>query len=126
MTPFGEKIRALRDARGITLKQMAEDLGVSSAYFSALEHGHRGRPGSGLVQQICGYFELMWDEAEELKRLAELSHPRVVVDTSGLNPKATQLANVLAERIDTMDEETLEWILAEIEGRLAPLKGPTH
>ena len=126
MTPFGEKIRALRESRGITLKQMAEDLGVSSAYFSALEHGHRGRPGSGLVQQICGYFELMWDEAEELKRLAELSHPRVVVDTSGLNPKATQLANVLAERIDTMDEETLEWILAEIEGRLAPLKGPTH
>jgi transcriptional regulator with XRE-family HTH domain len=126
MTPFGEKIRALRDARGITLKQMAQDLGVSSAYFSALEHGHRGRPGSGLVQQICGYFELMWDEAEELRRLAELSHPRVVVDTSGLSPQATKLANVLAEQIDKMDEETLEWVLAEIEGRLAPLKGPTH
>jgi transcriptional regulator with XRE-family HTH domain len=126
MTPFGEKVRALREVRGITLKQMAEDLGVSSAYFSALEHGHRGRPGSGLVQQICGYFELMWDEAEELKRLAALSHPRVVVDTSGLSPKATKLANVLAERIDSMDEETLEWVLAEIEGRLAPLKGPTH
>lgn len=126
MTPFGEKVRVLREARGVTLKQMAEDLGVSSAYFSALEHGHRGRPGSGLVQQICGYFELMWDEAEELRRLAELSHPRVVVDTAGLSPKATQLANLLAERIETMDEETLDWILAEIEGRLAPLKGPTH
>lgn len=126
MTPFGEKVRELREARGITLKQMAEDLGVSSAYFSALEHGHRGRPGSGLVQQICGYFELMWDDAEELKRLAELSHPRVTVDTAGLSPKATQLANLLAERIDTLDEETLDWILAEIEGRHAPLKGPTH
>lgn len=126
MTPFGEKVRALRNARGISLKQMAEDLGVSSAYFSALEHGHRGRPGSGLVQQICGYFDLMWDDAEELTRLAELSHPRVVVDTAGLSPKATQLANVLAEQIETIDEETLEWILAEIEGRHAPLKGPTH
>ena len=126
MTPFGEKIRELRRGRGITLKQMAEDLGVSSAYFSALEHGRRGRPGSGLVQQICGYFELMWDEAEELQRLAELSHPRVVVDTGGLSPKATKLANVLAEKIETMDEETLEWILAEIESRHAPLKGPTH
>jgi transcriptional regulator with XRE-family HTH domain len=126
MTPFGKKVRELREARGITLKQMAEDLGVSSAYFSALEHGHRGRPGSGLVQQICGYFELMWDDAEELKRLAELSHPRVTVDTAGLSPKATQLANLLAERIDTLDEETLDWILAEIEGRHAPLKGPTH
>jgi transcriptional regulator with XRE-family HTH domain len=126
MTPFGEKVRELREARGVTLKQMAEDLGVSSAYFSALEHGHRGRPGSGLVQQICGYFELMWDDAEELKRLAELSHPRVTVDTAGLSPKATQLANLLAERIDSLDEETLDWILAEIEGRHAPLKGPTH
>jgi transcriptional regulator with XRE-family HTH domain len=126
MTPFGEKVRALREDRKLSLKQMAEDLGVSSAYFSALEHGHRGRPGSGLVQQICGYFELMWDDAEELKRLAELSHPRVVVDTAGLSPKATQLANILAEQISTMDDETLEWILAEIEGRHAPLKGPTH
>jgi len=119
-------VREFREARGVTLKQMAEDLGVSSAYFSALEHGHRGRPGSGLVQQICGYFELMWDDAEELKRLAELSHPRVTVDTAGLSPKATQLANLLAERIDSLDEETLDWILAEIEGRHAPLKGPTH
>jgi transcriptional regulator with XRE-family HTH domain len=126
MTPFGDRVRSLRESRGLSLKQMAEDLDVSSAYFSALEHGHRGRPGSGLVQQICGYFELMWDDAEELKRLAELSHPRVVVDTAGLSPKATQLANILAEQISTMDDETLEWVLAEIEGRHAPLKGPTH
>ncbi|MBI2978586.1 MAG: helix-turn-helix transcriptional regulator, partial [Rhodospirillales bacterium] len=104
MTPFGIKIREHRAKRGISLKKMAEDLGVSSAYFSALEHGHRGRPGSGLIQQICGYFDLMWDEAEELKRLAGLSHPRVVVDTSGLSARATELANKLAETIGDMDE----------------------
>ena len=126
MTPFGSKVRELRERDGITLKQMAEDLGVSSAYFSALEHGHRGRPGSGLVQQVCGYFELMWDDAEELRRLAELSHPRVVVDTAGLSPKATELANTLAEKINVLDEDTIEWILAEIHGRHAPLRGPTH
>jgi len=126
MTPFGKKVRTLRKARAITLKQMAEELGVSSAYFSALEHGHRGRPGSGLVQQVCGYFELMWDDAEELRRLAELSHPRIVVDTAGLSPKATELANTLAETIKDLDEETIDWVLAEIRGRHAPLKGPTH
>ncbi|MDD9877690.1 MAG: helix-turn-helix domain-containing protein [Magnetovibrio sp.] len=126
MTPFGSKVRELRERNGITLKQMAEDLGVSSAYFSALEHGHRGRPGSGLVQQVCGYFELMWDDAEELRRLAELSHPRVVVDTAGLSPKATELANTLAEKINILDEDTIDWILAEIHGRQSPLKGPTH
>lgn len=126
MTPFGLKVRELRKQNDITLKKMAEDLGVSSAYFSALEHGHRGRPGSGLVQQICGYFDLMWDDAEELRRLAELSHPRIVVDTAGLTPKATELANTLATSIKDLDEDTIEWILAEIRGRHAPLKGPTH
>jgi len=126
MTPFGEKVRALRAAKGLSLKKMAEDLGVSSAYFSALEHGHRGRPGSGLVQQICGYFGLMWDEAEELQSLAEISHPRVVVDTQGLSPRATELANTLAECIDKLDDDTIDWVLAEIRGVHQLPKGPTH
>ncbi len=61
MTPFGAKLRQLRAGRGLRLKQMAEDLQVSAAYLSALEHGHRGRPAPGLVMQIAGYFELIWD-----------------------------------------------------------------
>ena len=126
MTPFGMKVRELRKTRKITLKKMAEELGVSSAYFSALEHGHRGKPGSGLVQQICGYFDLIWDDAEELRRLAQLSHPRVVIATSGLSPEATELANTLAVKIQDLDEETIDWVLAEIRGRHAPLRGPTH
>jgi len=118
MTPFGERIRALRAKRGITLKRMAADLGVSSAYLSALERGHRGRPATGLVMQSCGYFDLIWDEVEELKRLARSSHPRVVVDTAGLSPRATELANLLAEHVAELDDDTLEWALAEIRGRI--------
>ncbi len=128
MTPFGTKVREYRATKGIALKKMAEDLGVTSAYFSALEHGHRGRPGSGLIQQISGYFELGWDETEELKRLAELSHPRVVVDTAGLIPAATELANLLAESIQDLDEDTIEWVINEIRGRLGAgeKEEPTH
>jgi len=114
MTPFGKRIRELRKQRGIMLKTMAADLGVSAAYLSALEHGRRGYPGSGLVMQICGYFELIWDEVEDLKRLAALSHPRVVVDTAGLSPQATELANVLARNIGDLDEATVSEILSKI------------
>jgi transcriptional regulator with XRE-family HTH domain len=126
MTPFGARVRDLRAKRGITLKKMAEDLGVSSAYLSALEHGNRGRPGPGMIMQICGYFDLIWDETEELKRLAQLSHPRVVVDTSGLSPKATELANILARHIRSLDEDTLDWVIAEVKGRIGKPEGPTH
>ena len=126
MTPFGEKMRELRKAKNISLKKMSEDLDVSSAYFSALEHGHRGQPSSGLITQICGYFDLMWDDAEALNEIAQLSHPRVVVDTAGMSANSTLLANVLAEKIKDLDEETIEWVLAEIQSRNGPYTGPTY
>lgn len=114
MTPFGAKVRALRDAKGIPLKQMAADLNVSSAYLSALEHGNRGRPAPGLVMQIAGYLGCIWDEAEELKRLAELSHPRVTIDTAGLPPDRTELANRLAESIGSLPDDVIAAMLERL------------
>ncbi|CAO3372071.1 helix-turn-helix domain-containing protein [Azospirillum argentinense] len=121
MTPFGERVRALREGKSVTLKQMAADLHISSAYLSALEHGKRGQPSAQLVRQICAYFGIIWDEAEELERLAALSHPRVTVDTAGLNPKATELANRLAERIHDLDDGTLDRLLLLLDE--APARG---
>jgi transcriptional regulator with XRE-family HTH domain len=93
---------------------MALDLHISAAYLSALEHGNRGRPGPGLVMQIANYFELIWDDVDQLKELAQLSHPRVPIDTSGLQPKATLLANLLAKHIHELDEITIKKILLEM------------
>lgn len=117
MTPFGDKLRRLREARGMQLKEMAAALKVSPAYLSALEHGHRGRPSGGLVQQISAYFNLAWDDVDELKRLAGISAPRVVIDTAGLTPQATELANRLAERIGALDGPTLAALLEMLEAR---------
>jgi transcriptional regulator with XRE-family HTH domain len=114
MTPFGAKIRDLRRKRGVQLKDMAAALEVSPAYLSALEHGRRGRPGPGLVLQIAGYFNLIWDEVEELKNLARLSHPRIVVDTGGLIPKATLFANLLAQHVGELDETAIDAMLREM------------
>ena len=111
MTPFGARIRSLRQARDISLKQMAADLGVSAAYLSALEHGHRGRPSWLLLQRICGYLNIIWDDAEDLAERAKLSHPRVTIDTAGLSPRATLLANELGRRIGSLEESRLEQLL---------------
>lgn len=111
MTPFGARMRQLRQARGLTLKQMAADLDVSAAYLSALEHGHRGRPSWLFIQRVCGYFNIIWDDAEALAELARQSHPRVTIDTAGLNPKATMLANELSARIGRLDEAQLNQLL---------------
>ncbi|HET6622213.1 MAG TPA: helix-turn-helix domain-containing protein [Dongiaceae bacterium] len=112
MTPFGHMLRALRQARGCQLKDLAKALKVSSAYLSALEHGHRGKPSPGLVQQVAAYFNLAWDEVDELKALADLSDPRVTIDTAGLSPEATELANRLAERVGALSDAELARLLA--------------
>jgi transcriptional regulator with XRE-family HTH domain len=115
LTPFGAKLRALRAERGISQKQMAAALGVSAAYLSALEHGRRGAPGWALVQKIIGYFNIIWDDAEELERLAAISDPRVVIDTSGLSPEATRLANLLADRVGNLDEATIDSLIEIVQ-----------
>ena len=107
MTPLGAKIRALREERGISLKDMAAALNVSSAYLSALEHGRRGKPTGFLLHRIIAYFNVIWDEAEELQRLAELSDPKITIDTGGLAPEATELTNRLAASIARLDTDDL-------------------
>ena len=114
MTPFGARLREMRRARGVSQKEMAAAIGVSAAYLSALEHGRRGVPSWATVQAVIGYFNVIWDEAEELQRLALASHPRAVIDTAGLSPQATELANLLAAEIAQLDEHEIAALLARL------------
>ena len=170
MTPFGVRLRQLRAERGIRLKDMAEALGVSAAYLSALEHGRRGRPTHAIVVAICAHIEgmvgaierganpfdwwapdwslgfpvlrnyqplahaivvaicahlgIIWDDADELMRLARVSHPRVTVDTAGLSAEATELANLLAERIRKLPPERVKRLLDLLKA--LPSESPTR
>jgi transcriptional regulator with XRE-family HTH domain len=117
MTPFGKRMRELRTKRGVTLRAMADAVGVSPAYLSALEHGKRGRPGWPLIQRIIAYFNIIWDDAEDVVRLARVSHPRVTIDTAGLSPTATELANRLADDIAKLDAAALTDMLAILARR---------
>ena len=117
MTPLGARIRQLREERGISLKDMASALNISSAYLSALEHGKRGKPTGYLLHRIIAFFNVIWDEAEELQRLAELSDPKISIDTGGMVPEATELTNRLALDIGKLDPEDLTYLLNELVRR---------
>ena len=79
---------------------MATALKVSSAYLSALEHGRRGTPTWDLLQRIIAYFNVIWDEAEELIRLSRNLRSAGRPSTPpACAPEATALANRLARDI---------------------------
>ena len=69
-------------------------------------------PAGICVQRILEYFNIIWDEADEVVRLARISHPRIVIDTSGLDPRATEFANRLADGITLLDGKALDELLA--------------
>jgi transcriptional regulator with XRE-family HTH domain len=123
MTPFGSRVRSLRAQRGVTLAQMAAVLGVTPAYLSALEHGKRGRPTFTLIQGVIHVLGVIWDEADELVRLADLSHPRVTVDTAGLEPEATLFANRLAREIAELETGELDRLVAVLDEAAARRAG---
>ncbi|MGO4450563.1 helix-turn-helix domain-containing protein [Phyllobacterium sp. TAF24] len=115
MTPFGEKLRQLRDQRGVSQKDMAKAIGVSAAYLSALEHGRRGQPTWDKLQRIIQYFNIIWDEAEELQRLAMISHPRITIDTGGLSSAATELTNLIAAHIRDLDTSAVQSLIDQVK-----------
>lgn len=123
MTPLGAKLREMRAERGVTLKEMARAIGVSPAYLSALEHGKRGAPTWFLVQRIIVFFNIIWDDAEELCRLAQSSDPRIKIDTSGAIPQATAFANLLARSVADLGQDDFARMTEIVEAALSRKPG---
>ena len=119
MTPFGLKMRQWRRQKSLTQQQQAEFLGISKAYISALETGARGQPSTIVVDQICVWLGLIWDDAEELKRLASLSHPKPSIDVRNQTAEAVYLANLLARDINRLSATQCQQLIDEIEGLIA-------
>ena len=91
-TPFGQKVREMRHETGTTLKDLADALGVSQAYLSALETGRRPRPTPARVDQICAYFGIIWDEAVSTNPTAGCKNGAPPVGHYGIGFQKNRLA----------------------------------
>ena len=115
MTPFGLKLKSLRKEKKVNITELAKTLKISTAYLSMLENGKRGRPPDGMVELICAYFGLIWDDAEEFKDLAKLSDINVQINTKFLSINATTLTNVLKNNIRWLTNKQLIELCETIE-----------
>ena len=50
---FGEFLRALRESRQLTLRQVEEQVHVSNAYLSQIERGERGIPNLKILKKLA-------------------------------------------------------------------------
>jgi transcriptional regulator with XRE-family HTH domain len=65
---FGQEIRKRRLAAGLSLRSLAERLGVSASHLSDIEHEHR-RPSETLFLRILVEFQDIGTETVDLKML---------------------------------------------------------
>ena len=119
MTPFGVKIRDWRQLKNRTLQQQADALGVSAAYLSALETGTRGRPSAVLVDQICVWLGLIWDD-RRVKTACSFVTPKPTVNARGQCAEAIYMVNLLAQNIDRLSAvDCRAWLISLLCLKLA-------
>lgn len=58
---FGKKLKSLRLRKGVGIKKLAREVGVSYTYISKLEN-NRSTPSSEFIERIATYFELDNDD----------------------------------------------------------------
>lgn len=59
---LGEKLRALRETRGISLQELARVVGLKShSYLSDLERGEKPAPPSDLVLKLALFYNVSTD-----------------------------------------------------------------
>ena len=115
MTPFGIKLKEFRKKRNRTLRELSKALKVSNAYISMLENGKRGKPADGMIELICSYLNLSWEESDDLKFLAKHSDINVHINSEDLSSNATMLTNVLKNNIKWLTDRQLEELCMNIE-----------
>ena len=104
-TSFGEFVRILRIKKHEVLGDMAEKLGTSIAFLSAVENGRKNVP-SGWYDALVSEYSLSSDDQKESKNAIEESklQYKIVPKTAGKVQR--RAAMVFSRAFDDMDEET--------------------
>lgn len=110
---FGERIRQLRHAKGLTLRDLAPLVGVGFTYLSKIENGrleYGDYPSAALVHRLADVLEA---DEEELVLLAERVPERI-------RKRVLERPEVFAALADC-DDKTLDSVMRQIRkaGRAA-------
>ena len=108
-TSLGGFLRKIRLSNGEILKDMAENLGVSSAFLSAVENGKKKMPESW-YKKLMDLYNLTDQQQEELKQAVFESSEIVELNIKDASEENKDLAICFARNFNSLDEETSKQI----------------
>lgn len=110
-TEFGLELRKIRLCNNEYLGDMAEKLGVTVSYLSAVETGKRETP-KAWVEIIISKYGLDKESAEALKRAYEMSKKTIKIDIGDESQERKTLAISFARELKNLDNEQIADILS--------------
>jgi transcriptional regulator with XRE-family HTH domain len=113
LTPFGKVLKKIRVDKGLRLLDMAQKIGVTAGFLSAVENGKKAIP-SDLIDRLSSKVGLTTMELDELRRAAAASPAHVRLDLRGRGDRSRALAAQFGRTFESIDEENAEKLLKEL------------
>jgi len=107
---FGTKIKELRQAKDLTLKELSEKSGIGITYLSKIENNKTGIPAIETIKKLIAALDVNKEMQEELFRLAKQLPP----DIQDSVTKSKALFDVFRAAKD-LDENELKGLVEKIE-----------
>lgn len=117
MTPFGDCLKAFRQARSVQQADLAERLGVSRCYISALEQGRKVPAKSKFIDKITNSLSLSSSERQRLFDSLEKSR-QIWKVPSDMALEEYDLVHALWERLGSLDKKQIQGMRLFLEFQL--------
>lgn len=112
-TALGKFLRKIRIDRDERLYDMAKHLGVSSAFLSGVENGHK-KASTALINNIIDIYNLDAVQQEQLKDALSLSEHKIDISQFSLQKQEATL--MFARKFDELTDEQIERIQKILKG----------
>jgi len=115
LTDFGKMCRKIRIDNDEILAEMAEYLGVTSSFLSAVENGKKNAP-EGWIDLIKKRYELANEQCEKLQEAQRNSQKQVKINLENVNNEDRKIIMAFARSFDKLgnaDKEKISKVLAK-------------
>ena len=117
LTPFGKTVRKLRIDKGELLKDLAEAIGVSSAFLSSMETGRKPIPVK-VVEHIADHYSLEGKKRDELFKQGSESRVEINIGLDGVGLRKRELATAFSRKFDELSTEEVAKLLLVLRGEM--------
>lgn len=96
---IGEELRRLRTLKGVSLREVEKDTGISNAYLSQLENGKTDKPSPHVLHKLASYYNT---DHTHLMRVAGYLKPR---QDDGLRTVSGVESALMSAKLSPPEEE---------------------